>query len=170
MPDGKTHKVVSTAMGTAFAICRASGQTGWGWLIEAGGGAAGGCVGGRLPDVLEPANSPWHRGAAHSYATGGLIISLGNAMSVWEAACRKNAERCGAVPMVSRGGYYVPAEVGPLAQFLSVICELFWRFLAGFLNGLAAGYISHLALDAGTPHSIPLLKAGRQGAVLLKIH
>lgn len=38
--------------------------------------------------------------------------------------------------------------------------ELLWRLAAGFANGLAAGYLSHLALDAVTPRSIPLLKTG----------
>lgn len=40
------------------------------------------------------------------------------------------------------------------------ICEFFWRAAAGFGNGLAAGYLSHLVLDAGTPRSIPLLTNG----------
>jgi membrane-bound metal-dependent hydrolase YbcI (DUF457 family) len=37
---------------------------------------------------------------------------------------------------------------------------MFWRFAAGFANGLAAGYVSHLALDAATPRSLPLLVSG----------
>jgi membrane-bound metal-dependent hydrolase YbcI (DUF457 family) len=52
---------------------------------------------------------------------------------------------------------YVPLQVDPLTQFLSAMAELFWRFLAGLLNGMAAGYVSHLILDADTPRGIPLL-------------
>jgi membrane-bound metal-dependent hydrolase YbcI (DUF457 family) len=35
--------------------------------------------------------------------------------------------------------------------------EFIWILLAGFLNGLAAGYVSHLLLDATTPLGTPIL-------------
>ncbi len=52
---------------------------------------------------------------------------------------------------------FVPAPNSSLTRLWLTICELFWRALAAFANGLAAGYLSHLVLDAGTPRSIPLL-------------
>ncbi len=52
-----------------------------------------------------------------------------------------------------------PHSIDALASFFSKLVELFWWFLAGVLNGLAAGYLSHLALDAMTPGSIPVLTA-----------
>ncbi|HVA01300.1 MAG TPA: metal-dependent hydrolase [Terriglobia bacterium] len=160
MPDGRTHKAIGAGAGMAFALYRAKDQNGQNSLAEVAGGAAGGYIGGLLPDILEPAVSSWHRDVAHSWAAGGAIISLNNWLSAWETACRENAEKCRAIPMVARGAGFVPVTVDPLAQFLSTIAELFWRFLAGLLNGLVAGYVSHLALDAATPRSIPLLTAG----------
>ena len=43
-----------------------------------------------------------------------------------------------------------------LQQAWAEICEFVWILMAGFLNGLAAGYVSHLVLDAMTPRGIPL--------------
>ena len=56
---------------------------------------------------------------------------------------------------------FVPAIPDPFSLLLSKIFELLWRFLAGFVNGFAAGYVSHLALDATIgKRSIPLLTRG----------
>jgi len=53
------------------------------FLTEAFGGALGGWMGGALPDVIEPANSPNHRQTAHSWAAlgldGGVLNSSGPA-------------------------------------------------------------------------------------------
>lgn len=160
MPDSATHKVVGTAAGALFANYRAKEQTPENSILEVVGGALGGYVGGALPDILEPAISSWHRGVAHSYASGAAVVTASNQLlSKWETACRTNAENCKAILMVpTPGGGFVPAD--PVKQFLLSLAELFWRLMAGFLNGLAAGYISHIALDAGTPRSIPLLTNG----------
>jgi len=55
---------------------------------------------------------------------------------------------------------FVPAPADPISDLFAKLAELFWRFLAGLANGLAAGYVSHLALDAFTPRSLPLLASG----------
>lgn len=157
MPNRKTHTAVGAATGAAFAFYRAKDQTPNNLLTEALGGLLGGCLGGRLPDILEPAVSSWHRDTAHSLAVGGAIISTRNRLSELETGCRENAERCRAIRMVRQGNGFVPAPRGSLSEFLSEMQELLWRLLAGFLNGLAAGYLSHLALDAASPRSIPLL-------------
>jgi hypothetical protein len=83
-----------------------------------------------------------------------------DALTAFAAACRENAEKCRALPMTPQGDMFVVAPVDPFSQLLLNMFELFWRFLAGFTNGLAAGYVSHLALDAATPRSIPLLTNG----------
>lgn len=41
-----------------------------------GAAAAGGLVGGMLPDLLEPATSPNHRGIAHSIIIGIVLVGL----------------------------------------------------------------------------------------------
>jgi hypothetical protein len=61
------------------------------------------------------------------------------------------------VPHPSHPNLFVPAPGQGWQHFLLTIEELMWRFAAGFTNGLAAGYVSHLAPDAATPRSIPLL-------------
>ncbi|PYU90685.1 MAG: hypothetical protein DMG25_16690 [Acidobacteria bacterium] len=62
--------------------------------------------------------------------------------------------------MAPGGNTFVYVPVDPISHLLSNVFEFLWRFLAGFTNGLAAGYVSHLALDAATPRSIPLLTTG----------
>ena len=162
MPGRRTHKLVGGAAGMAFALYRAQNQTPANQIAEAAGGATGGAfVGGPLADILEPALSPWHRGPAHSWAAGAAIVSFRTTLAAWEAECRRKADQWKALPSqpleYPGGTVFVPITTGPLSQFLRQLCELFWRFLAGFLNGVAAGYVSHLALDAFTPRSIPLL-------------
>jgi hypothetical protein len=84
---------------------------------------------------------------------------MGKVFAAIEAACRENAEKSGAISMEQQGDTFVPVT-DPVTRFLSALFELFWRLAAGFFNGLRAGYVSHLALDAMTPRSIPLLTSG----------
>lgn len=160
MADGKTHRLVGAGTGAVFAGFRANEQKAHQWWAEVAGGALGGYVGGLLPDVIEPAISSWHRDVAHSWTVGGGIVAMGNALAAFEAACRENAEKCLAIPMEPQGDVFAFVPTDPISRLLLSLFELMWRLAPGFANGLAAGYISHLALDAATPRSIPLLKAG----------
>jgi hypothetical protein len=54
-------------------------------------------------------------------------------------------------------GEWTPIQRTSLEQTWAEISEFIWTLLAGFLNGLAAGYVSHLLLDATTPRGIPFL-------------
>jgi hypothetical protein len=115
-------------------------------------------------DFLEPGISSWHRGTAHSCAAGAAILSLGEVLAGVETYCRQQAERKAeerktlqTTPDPEQPNLFIAAPNSSLTQLWLSICELFWRALAGFANGLAAGYISHLVLDAGTARSIPLL-------------
>ena len=49
---------------------------------------------------------------------------------------------------------------GSLAWLVQRVLVLFWHVLAGLLGGLRAGYLSHLALDAVTPMSLPFIGLG----------
>ncbi len=104
-------------------------------------------MGGILPDVLEPATSPHHRQLAHSLVVGGSLAVA--KVAEMQASCRslssEATQRASVLPVGS------PERRD--AEFLA----LFWRFVAGFLIGLATGYASHLALDACTPQGLPLL-------------
>ena len=161
MPDGKTHKLIGTGTGAIYAAYRAKEQNTLDFWIEIAGGAVGGYVGGLLPDIIEPATSPSHRAMAHSYAAGGGVVAMKNVLAALEATFRENALNCRAIPTARQDNAFVPVPIDPISQFLLKVAELFWRLLAGFVNGLAAGYVSHLALDAATPRSLPLLGAGR---------
>jgi hypothetical protein len=171
MPDRQTHTSVGTATGAVYAAWQAKDQSPANFLVEVIGGAAGGWCGGALPDVIEPGScGSWHRSLAHSGATGTAIVTARGKLIEWEKFCRERAEYCriqaeqnGMVTMVPdplRPCLFVPAPINPWAQLRWKLEEMFWRFAAGFVNGLAAGYISHLSLDARTPRSLPLLVSG----------
>jgi hypothetical protein len=159
MPDGRTHKLVGLTAGAGVAAYQAKEQDPLNRLFEILGGAYGGFLGGQIPDLLEPATSSWHRGPAHSYAAGGGIVAVKNILEAITAQCRENAMNCRAIPMVETGeGTFVPVVCDPVSALLLKCFELMWSFLAGLTSGLAAGYVSHLALDAVIgKRSIPLL-------------
>lgn len=164
MPRRRTHKLVGAVAGVGYAAYRAKSQRPSNFLVEAAGGGVGGAVGSALPDVFEPAVSSWHRGTGHSVAAGAAIVSIKPYLTEWENFCRAKAEQHNVVrttPIPSpQGTVFVAVRQNSLEQLFSALAELFWRFLAGFLNGVAAGYVSHLALDMGEPRSIPLLTRG----------
>lgn len=157
MPDGGTHQFVGVLAGGGYAAYRARGQQPADLWPEALGGIVGGLLGGSLPDSIEPATSSWHRDVAHSWAVGGGILALGGMLATFESTCRERAAERQAIAVTVRNNVLVPALVdspAPLAfSFSGFLCQ----FLAGFVNGLVAGYLSHLALDATTPRSIPFL-------------
>lgn len=161
MPDGKTHKLVGAGSGAVYAAYRAKDQSNRNFWLETIGGGLGGYVGGILPDRLEPAISSYHRDVFHSATAGAGVLRMTDLLLELQAACRENAEKCRAIPMVPQNGVFVPIAVDPVSKAMSDIAEMLWLVLAGFVNGLAAGYVSHLALDAVTgERSIPLLTKG----------
>jgi hypothetical protein len=170
MPGRETHTYVGVAAGIGYAAFQAKEQSPANLMVEAAGGALGGWCGGRLPDAFEPGTSSWHRSLAHSGTTGTAIVAMRGKLTEWEKFCRERAEYCriqaeqvgplNMVPDPLRPNMFVPAPVNPWQELRWKAEELFWRLAAGFANGLAAGYVSHLALDAGTPRSIPLLVGG----------
>lgn len=135
----------------------AKDQQGLNYWIEVIGGTLGGYTTSMLPDKLEPAVSSWHRGPFHSAATGSLVIAAGDKLADWARICREKADEQQALRQ-SENSQMGDGAKNPLDEFFSQIVELFLRLVAGFLNGLAAGYVSHLALDAVVGRrSIPLL-------------
>ena len=167
MPDRRTHRRAGRISGGVYAFQRARKQSVGQCATETIGGIAGGEIGALVADWLEPGISSWHRGTAHSCAAGVGILSLGEVLAGAETYCRQQAERKAEelrtlqmIPDPAQPSVFVPAPYSSLTQLWLTICELFWRALAGFANGVAAGYLSHLVLDAGTPRSIPLLTNG----------
>lgn len=161
MPDSKTHKYVGMGAGAVYAAFQAKDRPNTDWLLEVIGGGFGGYLGGILPDKLEPALSSWHRDSCHSWAALGVISATTSYFAGCAASCRANAERCRAVPTKQdeTTGVFVPIQRTPLERFIAQVAEIFWTLLAGFLNGLSAGYGSHLVLDSFTPRGLPLFGA-----------
>ncbi|MCC6649277.1 MAG: metal-dependent hydrolase [Polyangiaceae bacterium] len=104
-------------------------------LGELLGGVAGGVLGSRIPDVLEPAVHPNHRKVAHSFAAAALTGRF-----VVPAAHRLHAD----------GATQAESKLDPALKFLQ-------QFAAGASVGAVAGYGSHLVADASTPKGLPLL-------------
>ena len=162
MPGRKTHQLAGAISGWAYTLYRNQQQKPDERFVETIGGAIGGAIGGVLADVVEPAVSSWHRGPAHSVAVGSGVVRLSSTLESLADTCRHKAIQARAVPTRMESDVFgntlvVPIAKNPLNQFIDEIAQIFWLLLAGFLNGLAAGYVSHLALDAFTPRGIPLL-------------
>jgi hypothetical protein len=66
----------------------------------------------------------------------------------------------GPAPYLSQPNLFVSRPNTALTQFFLFLAEIALRLLAGFVNGIAAGYVSHLVLDAASPRSIPVLTKG----------
>lgn len=148
MANGKLHRAVGSAAGAVNALARSHDLGPWPALAESAGGFCGGWVGGALPDVLEPATSPRHRGPLHSWTTATGLLTYGNeGLSAFQTRCRERAVLAEERFAAARG----------LEAVVPAMAALFWRFLSGFLAGLQGGYVSHLALDAVTPAGLPAL-------------
>ena len=151
MPNRQTHVRVGILAGCGFAAYRSCEQDLPNMLLETIGGGVGGYVGSRLPDVVEPASWPGHRQLAHSAITGGAVaFSIYELLAGWENLCRSKAE------LYSQQKGTEGTNV--LKNILFTLLEIILRVVAGFLSGLGAGYLSHLALDGTTRSGIPFLQ------------
>lgn len=149
MPDNGIHTFVGAGAGLFTALYRARTQEPLHQLAEGVGGGLAGCLGGKLPDIIEPPTSSWHRGPFHSVAALGLLSSSFPRLEAWEQWCRENAEHHRNVRMAP--------NVDPFSQFLHFLAEAVWRILAGIPAGFVAAYISHLLMDGVSARSIPLI-------------
>lgn len=140
MSNKETHAIVGALAGGGFAAYRAREQKPLNMLLEAIGGSISGHIGGRLPDIIEPASWPGHRQLAHSAITGGAIaFSVYELLGGWENWCRSKAE------LYNQRRTTEGANV--LKDILFTLLEIILRVAAGFLSGLGTSYLSHLALD-----------------------
>ena len=148
MPNGKAHMIVGGLTGTATAAVLSRNENGWDFALEVLGGAGAGAIGGKLPDSLEPALHPHHRAFFHSLAAGGATTA---ATRKWLCAAQ------GRLRLEAKEQRALMDETDGFEAFLH---WLFWvglRLLSGATAGFTTGYLSHLALDASTPMSLPLL-------------
>lgn len=149
MANGKTHEVVGATTGAGFALWAARNQPATATAIEAVGGALGGYVGGKLPDIFDPPLHPRHRSVAHAVIP--LIVATrycANNLGTWQDIFRKLAEREAQLRVQARN---------TTDEVTHGLLETGYRLIAGMIAGLMAGYASHIALDAVTPSSLPLM-------------
>ena len=150
MPNRPAHDLAGLLVG-GFEGFRLSEQIQSRYrLAEVIGSTVGGVGGSRVPDAFDTPTSPRHRGLAHGVAAASFVLSL--PVEEWQAACRAHA--------AAHEANAIALAEGSLNWLVQRALVLFWHFLAGLLGGLRAGYFSHLALDAMTPMSLPLIGLG----------
>jgi membrane-bound metal-dependent hydrolase YbcI (DUF457 family) len=149
MADRKRHVVLGAAVGL-------SGYALYLWvrgekisLPELIGASLSGVAGALLPDVLEPATNPNHRSFFHS-----VSFASAAGLSVWSWAWRIRDEQ---VRFAEECEWRANAVCDEHEKNGWRWKALWHRFLAGLIPGLILGYASHLAADAVTPKSLPLL-------------
>lgn len=75
--NGSGHKILGAVAGASIGLARVvvdDNHKGFGDRVVVAVAAIGGVLGGMLPDILEPATSPNHRGVAHSWV---VLLGLG---------------------------------------------------------------------------------------------
>jgi hypothetical protein len=150
MPRRPTHITAGCISGLAAGILTSKKLPTDHQLLHVVCATIGGTIGGLAPDSLEPALSPHHRSLFHSLAVGSAAGS--GLIANWQARCHEAAAAC-----VSRAEQ---APLGSAQRSEEEAKALLWRAVAGLLVGFLAGYLSHLALDAGTSSSLPLFVNG----------
>lgn len=153
MPGRREHDAMGAIVGLLTGLATMGEVPEDMRLLYVIGSTVGGVGGARLPDILEPGVSSWHRRTCHSLTVGGF---LGRAALVPPLAMQSYVRR------VRSGAFDLRARRKSLPSGDGSAASL-WRAEAGryFLLGAAAGaipgYLSHLALDAGTPRYLPII-------------
>ena len=149
MARGPEHALAGAFMGGLVAARKAQSPLTSNPLAEVVGGTLGGWAFGRLPDRIEPALSPRHRGPAHAVApVGAGSYWVGEKLDDMQEWCRQRAQGCAA---------RAASAIDALVKVAWQLAESFWYFAAGFVAGALAGYVSHILLDCFTPGGLPLL-------------
>jgi len=147
--NGRIHQAVAVPAGIGISLSQTPGQPLFGRMVEAAGAGCGASFGARLPDWWDPPNGPDHRSWAHSLslAVAGTAVA-GASLSDIQQYLRTQA---------ASHAQTAQWATDPLIRSWHTFCEWFYLFISGCLVGLAAGYGSHLVLDAFTPRSLPFI-------------
>ncbi len=145
MPNKKVHTAAGVTAGVTEMLVTQiiDGNIN---LPELFGSCIGGLLGGRLPDMVDPPNSPNHRDIGHSilFTIAGIALVIFVAYNL-KSSCKELEIKAN---WYIQNGYNIPDDIKMgLTQK---------RLTIGFLNGLPAGYVSHLLLDSRTPAGIKL--------------
>ncbi|HEX8907146.1 MAG TPA: hypothetical protein VF771_20005 [Longimicrobiaceae bacterium] len=109
-------------------------------------------AGSRLPDLLEPGTSSWHRKAFHS-----LVLLVGGGAATVQNSPEIAAYISGRRQALaqSRTQWQLLPATHPERIRLER-AEVLEHFVIGALIGLAIGYALHLLMDAGTRRGLPV--------------
>lgn len=146
MPNRVVHELAGVLAGAGGAWLSSKGARNADPFLEIVGGAIAGYAGGVVPDVIDPPDSPNHRGIAHGLAAAALVASVpwNECAQDWrDEAARHRA--LAADPMLAKERTW--------HELAAIFCGL----LAGAHIGLPCAYGSHLALDGVTPRSLPVV-------------
>lgn len=149
MPNRTTHQVVGALTGGGLALVLSNGQPISHQITETIGGAVAGYYSGRLPDILNPPRSPNHRRFAHSATTELILSAVGvNELDSWQSFLRTHADRQAVLAMQAQT---------TISELWHLFLEFLFGLFAGAVAGSFGGYGSHLALDAFSSRSLPLV-------------
>lgn len=143
MPNRDLHRPAGAVLGFGTSLGLALHADSAHPVLESVAGALGGWIGGALPDWIDPADSPNHRGFGHGIFTAGTgVVFSVIKLRMWQEWLRGHA-RVAQARAGTEGGLWATKAAG---------CHI----LAGFIAGLIVGYASHLAADSLTSNSLPL--------------
>lgn len=154
MPNRAVHDVAGTAAGVLLAVHLAGDQANQHILLEALGGCIGGLTASRLPDKIDPPTGPNHCDVGHA-----VLVAGGMAVAIWRGAEQAQDALHGYADSLA-AERAVSNSMSELEKFLNRSLEAVCRILAGVIAGAIGGYVSHLALDMGSPSGLPLLCKG----------
>jgi len=170
MPDGKTHKAIATLAGGAVGAVRIVARRKrypsreplpFHDLLQVCGSTLGGRITSRLPDLIEPATSSWHRGTAHSLTTTIVVGEGFSFLEKWEDAWREVAEESRRARLIHYQASQSASGSESLSFFVGALlfglAEVSSCIISGMPSGGLAGYISHNLADFTTPRGIPVV-------------
>src|SRR5260370_35433107 len=92
MPNGPIHIATSTPAGAGYAFYKSNNQNDLSRFLETLGGAAGGYVGGILPDSIDPPIHPGHRSWGHGLApVAAATVVWNQGLDGWQDRLRQHA-------------------------------------------------------------------------------
>lgn len=140
MADGKTHKTIGAFGGTVASLI-SNGQKGTPnlSLIYMAGGATGGIMGGRLADIIDIPDSPFHRSFGHSVSINGIAYLNKRAKKIFQDCLD-----------------YLITKANKFMNEGNKILYYLCHFAAAFLIGFTTGHGLHLVTDMFYPMGLPL--------------
>lgn len=151
MPSKPTHVKAGMISGVAAVIaCNHIENNPLMSVADVVGGIAGGYLGGRIPDLIDPSQigGPNHRSHGHGLVQNSVLATwIFNNIQEFRKICFEKAT-----------DLEIKAKelTDDVKSLLWVLAASFLRFVAGLAIGVIAGIISHLALDSFTKKGLPI--------------